>query len=102
MAIKGKKKKEEVKEQALEIKVTRAKDFSKDGKTTIAFDMVVNGVTIYGCFYREGTKKDGSEYAMVAFPSRKDDKSDKYYNHVYVKLSDDDVENIASQIEDFI
>ena len=101
MAIKGKKK-EEAKEQALEIKVTRAKDFSEDGKTTIAFDMVVNGVTIYGCYYREGTKKDGSEYAMVAFPSRKDTKSDKYYNHAYVKLSDDDVENIASQIEDFI
>ena len=101
MAIKGKKK-EEAKDQALDIKVTRAKDFSEDGKTTIAFDMVVNGVTIYGCYYREGTKKDGSEYAMVAFPSRKDAKSEKYYNHAYVKLSDDDVENIASQIEDFI
>lgn len=100
MAIKGKKK-EETKEQALEIKVARAKDFSKDDKTTIAFDMVVNGVTIYGCYYREGTK-NGKDYAMVAFPSRKDDKSDKYYNHAYVKLSDDDVENIASQIEDFI
>lgn len=101
MAIKGKKK-EETKEQALEIKVTRAKDFSEDGKTTIAFDMVVNGVTIYGCYYREGTKKDGSEYAMVAFPSRKDEKTGKYYNHAYVKLSDDQVDEIANQIENLI
>ena len=101
MAIKGKKKEEVTEQQTLEIKVTRAKDFSKDDNTAIAFDMVVNGVTIYGCYYREGTK-NGKDYAMVAFPSRKDDKTGKYYNHACVKLSDADVENIASQIEDFI
>lgn len=103
MAIKKNTKKEqEVKAQELEIKVTRAKDFSDDEKTSIAFDMLVNGVQIYNCFYREGKKKDGSDYSMVAFPSRKDEKTEKYYNHVYVKLSDEDIENIAGQIEQLI
>lgn len=90
--------------QELTIKVTRAKDFTKDGEDgcCIAFDMEVNGVTIYGCYYREGKKKDKSDYAMVSFPSRKDDKSGKYYNHAYVKLSDAQVEDISKQIENLI
>lgn len=104
MAIKKNSKKEaETKEvKQLEITVKRAKDFSDDEKTSIACDLEVNGVMIYNCWYREGKKKDGSDYAMIAFPSRKDEKTDKYYNHAYVKLSDDDVENIAKQIEQLI
>lgn len=106
MAIKkNSKKKAETKEELkqLEITVKRAKDFSDDEKTSIAIDLEVNGVTIYNCWYREGKKKDGSDYAMVAFPSREDPKNKgKYYNHAYVKLSEEDVENIASQIEQLI
>ena len=104
MAIKKNSKKEqETKEvRELEITVKRAKDFSDDEKTSIAVDLEVNGVTIYNCWYREGKKKDGSDYALIAFPSRKDEKTDKYYNHAYVKLSDDDIENIAKQIEQLI
>lgn len=83
---------------ALTIEVTRAKDFSKDNNTAIAFDMKVNGVTIYNCWYREGKKKDGADYTMVSFPSRKAE-GDKYYNHAYVKLSDADIDNISKQIE---
>lgn len=104
MAIKKNSKKEETKEvKQLEITVKRAKDFSDDEKTSIAIDLEVNGVTIYNCWYREGKKKDGTDYSMVAFPSREDPKNKgKYYNHAYVKLSDKDIENIAEQIEQLI
>lgn len=104
MAI-NKKKNQETKAEALElaIKVTRAKDFTEKGAEgcCIAFDMDVNNVMIYGCFYREGKKKDGSDYQMVSFPSKKDDKG-KYWNHAYVKLSDAQVEEISKQIENLI
>lgn len=104
MAIKkNTKKAEETKEvKQLEITVKRAKDFSDDEKTSIACDLEVNGVTIYNCWYREGKKKDGSDYALISFPSRKDEKTDKYYNHAYVNFSDEDIENIAAQIEQLI
>ena len=83
---------------ALTIEVKRAKDFSKDESVIISFDMIVNGVTIYNCWYREGKKKDGSDYSMISFPARKGD-GDKYYNYAFVKLSDADVDNISKQIE---
>ena len=106
MAIKKNSKKEvETKEEVkqLEITVKRAKDFSDDEKTSIAIDLEVNGVTIYNCWYREGKKKNGDDYSMVAFPSREDPKNKgKYYNYAYVKLSEEDIENIASQIEQLI
>lgn len=104
MAIKkNAKKAEESKEvKQLEITVKRAKDFSDDEKTSIAVDLEVNGVTIYNCWYREGKKKDGSDYAMIAFPSRKDEKTNKYYNYAYVQFSKEDIENIATQIEQLI
>lgn len=104
MAIKkNTKKAEETKEvKQLEITVKRAKDFSDDKKTAIACDLEINGVTIYNCWYREGKKEDGSDYALIAFPSRKDEKTGKYYNHAYVKLSDIDIENIAAAIEQLI
>lgn len=104
MAINKGKKKEEAKEvKALDIQVKRAKDFTKEGVEgcSIAFDMEVNGVTIYGCWYREGKDKKKEDYALVSFPSRKADDG-KYYNWAYVKLSDADVDNISKQIEDLL
>ena len=104
MAIsKTKKQETKAETQELTIKVTRAKDFTQDGADgcCIGFDMEVNSVTIYGCFYREGKKKDGSDYAMVSFPSKKDDKG-KYWNIAYVKLSDAQVEDISKQIENLL
>jgi hypothetical protein len=93
MAI-GKKKEEE---QAVdhEIKVVRATQF-KTGN--IGFDMIVNGVKIYGCIYMQGTSKNGKEYAFVNFPQRKGDNGE-YYNHVYVKLSEKDEETIEKALE---
>ena len=88
MAIAKKAKAEAEKSANLNIEVSRVKDFS---------DEKVNGVTIYGCYYREGVK-DGKDYSMVAFPSRKSSDG-KYYKHAYVKLSDADIDNISKQIE---
>ena len=89
MEIKTKKKteKDEVKNS---IKVTRGHVFD-DG--SVAFDMEVNGVSIYNSTLREG--KNGQ---FVSFPSRKA-KDGKYYSHVYVKLSEEDIADIIEQLE---
>ena len=72
------------------IKVTRGHVFD-DG--SVAFDMEVNGVSIYNCTLREG--KNGQ---FVSFPSRKA-KDGKYYSHCYVKLSEEDTKSIVEQLE---
>lgn len=77
-----------------QIEVTRAKE-CKNGNVLI--DLKINDVSIYGCFYVEGIK-DGREYSFVSFPSRKADNG-KFYSHAYYKLSDQDIENIANQID---
>lgn len=80
------------------IKVTRAREFENGG---LVFDMVVNGVTIYGCSWVEGSK-DGRDYAFVSFPSRQSKKDNKWYNIAYVKLTDADVKNIEGQIDSIL
>lgn len=99
MAI-SKKKAEEAKAVDLVWEIKRAKDMTKDGAEgcTIAFDWVINGITVYGCFYREGKDKNGKDYAMVSFPSHKGNDG-KYYNYAYVKLTDDQIEAISKDIE---
>ena len=84
------KKKEEAKAVDHEIEVTRATAF-KNGN--IGFDIVVNGVKIYGCIYVQG-----EDYAFVSFPSRKADDGN-YYNHAYVKFSEKDEETIEKSLE---
>lgn len=92
--LKGKKS-EEKKVESHNIEVTRTKLL----ENAIMFDMVVNGVTIYGCSYRTLERHDnGEQFAKIGFPSRKG-KDDKYYNHVYVKLSPEDIETIEKGIE---
>ena len=101
------KKKEAAKEaahaQALEISVKRAKDFTEEGNDgfIIAFDMEVNGITIYGCWYREDKDKKGEDYQMVSFPSHKGNDG-KFYNWAYVKLSKEDTEKISKMIEELL
>ena len=80
-----------------DVKVTRAKEV-KEG--SVAFDMVVNGVTIYGCWYRGG-QKDGKEYQMISFPSQKG-KDDKYYNHCWFKIDDDLKSDIIAQLQKLV
>lgn len=102
MAVSRNKKTEEKAEQAqaLAIEVLRAHDLTKDDQEgcNIAVDLKINGVTIYGCFYREGKDKKGNDYSMVSFPSHQG-KDGKYYNYTYVKLTDEDVEKISKDIE---
>lgn len=103
MAVNRNKKTEEPKEaaaQELTIEVLRVHDLTKadqDG-CNIAVDLKINGVAIYGCFYREGKDKNGKDYTLVSFPSHKGNDG-KYYNYAYVKLSDNDIEQIGKDIE---
>ena len=85
--------------KVFDCKVTRVRETSKGA---IFFDMEVNGVTIYGCSYRELERKDGSgSFAKIGFPSKKG-KDDKYYNEAYFPVSDDDIASIEKQIEALI
>ena len=85
-------KKKEVSNAVIDAKVTRANQVND----TVFFDVVINGVTIYGCKVIEGKNGD-----FISFPSHKG-KDDKYYNHVWVKLSDDDTAAIVKQVEEML
>lgn len=76
----------------IDAKVVRANQV----KETVYFDVVINGVTIYGCRVIEGKEGD-----FVSFPSHKG-KDDKYYNHVYVKLDDEATKDIIHQVEEML
>ena len=62
----------------------------------VFFDVEINGVTIYGCKVVEGKNGD-----FISFPSHKG-KDGKYYNHAYIKLSDDQAKDIISQVENML
>ena len=70
-----------------------------DGKNgdLVFFTLVLNGVTIYNC--RVATGKNGD---FISFPQYKGNDG-KYYNNVFVSLSDEDsaaiLENIQKQID---
>lgn len=65
-------------------------------KDLVFFDVEINGVTIYGCKVVEGKNGD-----FISFPSHKG-KDDKYYNHAYIKLSDEQTKEIISQVENML
>ena len=77
------------------ITVIRAHKYEKDNKVTVFFDMTVNSVSIYGCKFMTGSKGD-----FVALPQTKT--GDKWYNIVWVKLTDDDIKNIENQCKALI
>lgn len=72
------------------IEVSRAYAFDNGG---VVFDAELNGISIYGLRVVEGSKGD-----FISFPARQG-KDGKYYNHVWVKLTDDDTKQIISQVE---
>lgn len=81
------------------VEVTKARAI-KTG--TYAFDMVVNGITVHDCFYKEGiSEKTGKEYNIVSTPTYKG-KDGKYYNIVWFPISKELTENIAQQISKLI
>lgn len=78
------------------VKVEKLHQF-KDGNIQITLN--VNGVTIYGVNYREFTdKQTGEPKSFYAMPQRKGNDG-KYYNIVYVKLTDEDNAEIDKQVE---
>lgn len=79
-------------------KVTRAKEV-KDG--TVVFDMIVNGITIYGCWYHEGKSQKGEDYQLISFPSQKGNDG-KYYNHAWFKIEDDLKNDIIEQLQKLV
>ncbi len=81
-----------------DVKVSRAKEI-KEG--IVAFDMIVNGVTIYGCWYREGKDKNGHDYQIISFPSHKGD-NENYYNWVWFKIENDVKEDIIAQLQKLV
>ena len=81
---------EEVNEiYVLNFNVSRVNQYEK----TVFFDIVLNGVKIYGCTVVEGKKGD-----FISFPSKKG-KDDKWYSIVYARLSDHDQEIILAEVE---
>ena len=72
------------------IEVSRAYAFDNGG---VVFDADLNGISIYGLRVVEGSKGD-----FISFPARQG-KDGKYYNHVWVKLTDADTKEIISQVE---
>lgn len=73
--------------------VSRVHDF-RNG--VIAFDMIANGVSIYGCRHIE---KNGKSF--VSFPQYQD-KDKNYWNHVYFKIDDELLSDIEKQISDML
>jgi len=80
------------------VEVLKAKEV-KDGK--IIFDMEVNDIKIYGCWYNEYKTKDGKDGTMLSFPSYKGS-DDNYYNYVWFPISTDLKANIIAQIEKLV
>lgn len=72
------------------VDIIRAHAFDNGG---VVFDMVVNGVFIYGCRVVEGKNGD-----FVSFPARKGSDGN-YYSHAYIKLTEEDTKNIVSLVE---
>lgn len=96
--MKGSQKKSNETKREYECIVTRAKEI-KEG--TVAFDMEVNGVKIYGCWYKEGTNKNGKEYQIVNLPQEKGGDG-KYYSIAWIPMSKEVRENIIEQLQKLV
>lgn len=77
--------------------VIRAREV-KEGR--VAFDMKVNGVTVYGCWYVEG-EKDGKPYTIINLPQYKADNG-KYYSWAWFPMSNEVKQNIIEQLEKMV
>lgn len=72
-----------------DLKVLRAKEYQDN----VFMDLEINGVTIYGCRFVEGSKGN-----FVSFPSHKG-KDGKYYNYAYIKLDDAMIQLIDEELD---
>lgn len=87
-------------ENKVEYKATvlKAKEV-KDG--TVTFDMEVNGIKIYSCWYNEYINKSGKEGTMLSFPSYKGSNGN-YYNYVWFPISQEMKKDIIAQLEKLV
>lgn len=94
-AKKSKAKEKQEEREYCEVRSTEVKNVRVvEGKNGdfVFFTLVLNGVTIYNC--RVATGKNGD---FISFPQYKS--GDKYYNNVYVALSDEDSNAILEEIQ---
>ena len=82
-------KKEMVQEMSYDVAVTRAHEFDNGN---IVFDLLVNGVKIFGMKALEG-----SNGSFISFPQRKG-KDGNYYNEAWFKITAE----LQAEIEDQI
>lgn len=102
--------KKEAKKDAAEkidyvIKVEAARTTKNDA--IIMLDLDVNGVKIKSCMLKEATvTKDGEKYKkgdkcyFLNFPSEK--VGDKYYNRAWFPVSNENLEDIISQVKSLL
>lgn len=92
-------KKEQTKRESIEVREFDVKNVRVvEGKNgdLVFFTLAINGVVIYNC--RVATGKNGD---FISFPQYKGS-DNKYYNNVYVALSDEDSKNILDRIQAII
>ena len=104
MAVKTKKSEEKEKE-VFKVEVTKATECSNG---SIMLNMTVNGVKIYGAFYRtveaKKGKHAGEEIGLIDFPKRKGKKDgeDAYFDTVSFFIDDETMAEIEKQIESLL
>lgn len=96
--MKGSQKKSDEAKREYGCVVTRAKEI-KEG--TVSFDMEVNGVKVYGCWYKEGTSSTGKDYQIVNLPQKKGSDG-KYYSIAWIPMSKEVRENIIEQLQKLV
>lgn len=84
-----------------DIKVTKAKVIS-EGR--VNFNIVVNGVSIYGMHLVEYTNKDGQPGTLINFPQWKGEKDGQttYNNYCFFPISKELKEDIIKKIDEVI
>lgn len=81
-------KKPEITKNVIEVK--RVKQFDNGN---VICDLVINGVSVYGCRVVEGRTGD-----FIGFPQYKGS-DNKYYSHAYFKFSEEEQKNVIKTIE---
>ena len=83
------------------IRILKASEM-KDRADCYRFSMEINGITVYGCQYITYTDRDGKIGTFISFPQYYAKNQDKYYNHAWCALSENDKAAIESGIEEFV
>ena len=84
-----------------DIKVTKAKVIS-EGR--VNFNIVVNGISIYGMHLVEYTNKEGQSGTLINFPQWKGEKDGQttYNNYCFFPISKELKEDIIKKIDEVI